>query len=71
MSLGTKWDPYESFLGQNVPLIAPYLKARTNVANQLANVCGNIQCTLHYKISKTVSFENGMEKESYGFAKCS
>ena len=50
---------------------APYLEARINVANQLANVCGNIQCTLHDKISKTVSFENGMEKESYGFAKCS
>ena len=67
MSLGTKWDPYESFLGQNVPVIW----TRLNVANQVANVCGNIQCTLHDKILKTVSFENGMEKESYGFAKCS
>ena len=58
MSLGTKWDPYESFFGSKR---APYLEARINVANQLENVCGNIQCTLHDKISKTVSSENGME----------
>ena len=61
MSLGTKWDPFEPFLGgQNIPLYSPY---------QLANVSGNIQCTLHDKISKSVI--NGMvENGSYGFAKC-
>ena len=47
-----------------------------NVANQLANVSGNIYCTLHDKISTSVHFfekiENDMvEKGSYGFAKCS